>query len=150
MILTWLTKLFKRNYTGSMVESGFQTIWHNYLLKNPPPETEAHELKLCKTNTFAFDRVSENQVECLKKASSGFYYKISDMAAQNGFASPKPFDNFWMNRAKGYVVICFYVPRRYKKVFKIPIDLFLIIKDNWPRESIRLDQLELQIKPIEL
>ena len=148
--LEGLTNRTKELYTGSVVESNFQTLWHNYLDNNPPEVSEAHELKLCKDNSFAFDRVSDNQIDCLKKASTGFYYKISDMAAQNGFASPKPFDDFYMTKSIGYVVICFYVPRKYKKVFKIPIDQFIQIRDTWPKKSIRLDQLELQIKPIEL
>jgi hypothetical protein len=83
-------------------------------------------------------------------ANKGFYYKISDMAAISGFASPKPFDNFWLIKTKGYVVVCFYQPRKYKKVFKIPIDQFISIRDNWPRKSIKMEELALKFKPIEL
>ena len=149
--LEGLTNRATELYTGSMkLESEFQGVWHKYLTSNPLPVSEAHELKLCKTNTFAFDRVSDNQIECLKAVKTGFYYKISDMAAMNGFASPKPFDNFYMTGCKGYVVICFYVPRKYKKVFKVGVDQFLQIRDTHPRKSIRLNELELLVKPIEL
>jgi hypothetical protein len=48
------------------------------------------------------------------------------------------------------VVVCFYQPRKYKKVFKIPIDQFISIRDNWPRKSIKMEELALKFKPIEL
>lgn len=146
-----LTSKVKRTYTGSMVEKDFQTLWGKYLMENPPQEPEAHELKLCKVKTFPFNNVKDHQIKGLLEASSGLYHRIYDQPwVANGFQPQKPFDCMWIKGTRGYVVICFYEPRRYKKVFKIPIDQFISLRDTWPRKSIRLDQLELQFKPIEL
>lgn len=125
-----------------MVERDIQKIWGVYLAANPPPETEAHELKLCKGPSFAFEHVQEHQIENLRKITSGLYYKISDMAATNGYASPKPFDCFWIKGGKGYIVIVFFKPRQYKKAFKIPVDEFVKLKYTWARKSIRLTEIE--------
>jgi len=137
-----------------MKESNFQTIWHNYLVHNPLPQPEVHELKLVKRNVFVFDAVKDHQILGLKCAETGLFHKISDSPIYAGmksrFTAQKPFDCLWLTGIKGFVIICFYEPRKYKKVFKIGIDQFLKIKENHPRKSIRLSELELLIKPINL
>jgi hypothetical protein len=147
-----LTVKAKDVYTCSMVEKNFQTLWGNYLQKNPPIETEVHELKLCKANSFPFDAVKPHQIIGLLSANDGLYHRIYDQPwiAGTGFQPLKPFDCMYIKGGKGYVVICFYVPRKYKKVFKIPIGEFIKIKSMHPRKSIRLAELELLIKPIEI
>ena len=150
--LSWLTNYLWPNYTDLMVEKNFQTLWGNYLQKNPPSEAEAHELKLCKQNSFPFNSVKDHQIVGLIQAGSGTYHRIYDQPwmAGSGFQPQKPFDCAWLKGLKGYVVICFYVPRKYKKVFKIGVDQFLQIRDTHPRKSIRLSELELLVKPINL
>lgn len=150
--LDWLTNYLWSIYTGDVVEKNFQTLWGNYLIKNPPQQAEAHELKLCKCQSFPFKDVKDHQIIGLIKAGSGTYHRIYDQPwmAGSGFQPQKPFDCLWLKDVKGYVVICFYSPRKYKKVFKIEVDQFLKIRDNHPRKSIKLNELELLIKPIEL
>ena len=132
----------------SMKEKDFQVLWHKHLVAHPSTNSEAHELKLTKKNTFVFDSVKEHQIQGLLMAEEGLFHKISDSLPIFGgnehmrFTSQKPFDCLWLTGLMSYVVICFYVPRKYKKIFKIPIEKFLEIKENHPRKSIRLEELE--------
>jgi penicillin-binding protein-related factor A (putative recombinase) len=136
-----------------MTEKVFQTLWHKYLVTNPPTDPEAHELKLTKKNTFVFDSVKEHQIQGLLMAQEGLFHKISDSPVswsmnQTRFSVPKPFDCMWLTGLTSYVVICFYVPRKYKKVFKISIEDFLEFKKGHPRKSIRLEELEKLTAPM--
>lgn len=137
-----------------MREKNFQTIWHKYLVDHPPTSPEVHELKLCKRGTFAFDAVKDHQIEGLKRAKTGLFHKIADSPVSWGsntkmrFTAKKPFDCLWLIGLGAYVVICFYEPRKYKKVFKIEIDHYLKLRNTWVRKSIRLDQLEAKMEAI--
>ena len=130
-----------------MKESNVTTDFKHYLTAYPPQRTETYELKLvnlAKQKSFAFDRVAEHQVIGLNNSLSGLWLKIPDTAAINGFSSQKPFDVIWMNAFKASVIVVFYMPRRFKKAIKIPVDKFVQLKDTWPKKSIRMEDLEIQ------
>jgi hypothetical protein len=64
------------------------------------------------------------------------------MSAKNGFADPKPFDNFWMVGGQGYVVICFYKPRKEKFVYKIPVEVWERETSKITKKSVREDEIK--------
>jgi len=130
-----------------MNEAGVTRYWKLFLESNQPKDTECYELKLVnleKTKSFAFDRVADHQVDALLASLEGFWYKIVDSAAINGFSAKKPFDAIWIKAKEAYVVVIFYLPRRYKKALLIPVKDFVKIRDRWERKSIRMDELEQQ------
>ena len=111
-----------------MKESNIQTLFSKYLEANRPEGPRAYELKLCKGTSLAFNAVREHQVEALVAAATahGLYHKITDQPvswtkANTRFNRPKPFDCFFISRAKAYIAICFYVPRKPKKLIMINI-----------------------------
>ena len=97
-------------------------------------DSVAIELKLVKNGRFDFKRLPDHQIEALKQTKKGFYYKIQDMAAINGFANPKPFDCFQI-KGEAYVAICFYVPYKRKTTYFITIENYLVMKENTDRKS---------------
>lgn len=141
-------------YPQKMREFNFQTLWHQYLVDNPPDFPEVYELKLVKKDAFPFASVKEHQVMGLLNARQGLFHKISDSPIfagnQTRFTAPKPFDCMWLIGMSSFVVIMFYKPREHKTVFVVPIDHFISIRDNSKKKSIRLEELEAIIKPIKL
>ena len=125
-----------------MKERDLQRLWGKYLQIHPPKVSEAHELKLSKTKSIRIDAVKPHQILGLQNAKTGLYYKIQDMAATNGFANPKPFDDFWLKDAEGYVLILFYVQRKPKIVYKIPIAVWIDKTKDWPKKSIREEEIK--------
>lgn len=125
-----------------MKESDIQRLWGRHLQLNPPTSPEAHELKLSKGPSIRIDAVKEHQIAGLRGAKTGLYYKIQDMSAQNGFANPKPFDNFWLVHAEGYVVICFYKLRQHKFVYKIPVEVWVEKTSKVAKKSVREDEIK--------
>ena len=124
-----------------------QVIFSNHLRNYPPQEPEVYELKICKDNKpLPFDRVAEHQVEALLAASRGFFYKIPDQPISWGantpmrFAAKKPFDCLYLSNVKGYVIIWWYVPRKLKVFFKIPIETFLKEKEQSTRKSLTMER----------
>lgn len=111
---------------------------------NQPRETTCYEFKIVKLDkkkSFSFNQVAEHQVEYLLASLNGFWYKISDGAAINGFSQPKPFDSIWIKSADAYVVVIFYQPRKIKTAVLIPIWEFIKLRSSWKRKSIHLDEL---------
>lgn len=100
------------------------------------------ELKLCKGTSIPFDTVKEHQRTALSLVSGnmGLFYKIADSPIFTGtkmrFATLKPFDCFRLANIPAYVVICFYVPRKYKRFYYITIDRFLDEAENSTRKSL--------------
>ena len=126
-------------YTGDMKrEVEFQTMWHHLLESYPPHQPEVYELKLCKTNRFPFSSVKTHQIIGLLKADTGLFHKISDAPIFSGmktrFTAKKPFDCLWI-KAKPFVCILFYVPRKPKLVIKIDICSFIDMRDNSDKKS---------------
>jgi len=126
--------------------------WKHYVEKNPPKVTQCWELKLVnldKQKSFAFNRVAPHQVDGLLASLEGFWMKIPDTAASNGFSAQKPFDAVYIMSEESSVVVVFWKPRKYKKAIKIPIKTFISIRDAWPRKSIREEEL-VQIDGVEM
>jgi len=100
------------------------------------------ELKLCKQASLPFSALAEHQEEALLAISSleGFYYKISDfpMFSENKmrFNRPKPFDSFFLICQPAYVVICFYVPRKKKRLYYIRIQDWIEAREKVGRKSL--------------
>lgn len=128
-----------------MKESDVTRDLKHYLAEHPPKTTETYEVKivnLAKQTSFAFNRVAPHQVEGLCTSLQGLWHKISDTSAINGFASKKPFDVIWTVATGAFVVIIFYMPRRFKKAIKIPIHNYIKLYNSWPKKSIHMEDLE--------
>jgi len=105
--------------------------------------TGMFELKLCKGVSLPFSSVKRHQEEALLAATTmeGFYHKLADQpvsaikGANVRFTLPKPFDCFLVKNTHAYVVIMFYVPRKKKMVYYVPIKSFLKMKDSSERKS---------------
>jgi len=123
-----------------------QSFFGKYLKENPPAETEVYELKICKGTSLPFDAVKEHQVKGLLKAKTGLYHKITDFPIFAGskarFNRPKPFDCIAFNQVNGYVVVWFYKPRQKKIYYKIPIEKFLILKEQSTRKSFTEEMIQ--------
>lgn len=118
-----------------------QTLWNKYLKKYPPEETEVYELKICKQKRLPFSSVQPHQREALEQVEEGhFVWKITDnpifTGSQTRFHTKKPFDSFCFVRAKAYVVFFWYVPRKPKYFYKIPIRRFLELEAGHTHKSL--------------
>lgn len=110
-----------------MKEANIITDFKKYLVKNPTfshlNETTCIEFKICKEKRFSFSKVEPHQIEALRLASNNpFFYKIQDepfrgINDSNRFHRAKPFDAFYLPKSKGYIGICFYVPKKLKRLF---------------------------------
>jgi len=126
-----------------MKESQIQVLLKKLIEEAKLAYPACFELKLEKGKSFAFSKVDDHQIYFLQKAKQGFYYKVSDMAAISGFASPKPFDCLWILSPVAMLVICFYSPRKYKKLYFIDVDNFVKLKkETAPRKSVTMDMLD--------
>jgi len=85
------------------------------------------EYKVSTTSSLPFSEVSEKQNNNLQIKK--FYHKFSDFDRMG-----TPFDAV-MFCGKGYIVIQYYKPRN-KEFFIIPIDIFLLEKENSKRKSL--------------
>lgn len=104
------------------------------------------ELKLCKGNSLPFNTVKDHQRTALLNVSSntGFFFKIPDSPIFTGqntrFSALKPFDCLALANIPAYVVICFYIPRKYKSCFYIPIRTFIQEEESNSRKSLTMDR----------
>lgn len=80
------------------------------------------ELKLVKTKSLAYSKVETHQIQSLLAANTekGCAYKLSDMSIDK-----KPFDCFRISNYTAYIVVLYYVPRKTKIAYYIPIKLFV-------------------------
>jgi hypothetical protein len=128
-----------------MKESQITINWKHFIEKNKPNKTETYELKLVnleKTKSFAFNRVAEHQILGLQTSLEGLWLKIADTTSLSGFTNQKPFDVIWIKSYEAYVIVVFYMPRKFKKAVLIPINDFVKLKEVFPRKSIKLNELE--------
>ena len=99
------------------------------------------ELKLCKGTSLPFSMLADHQEQALLDISSdvGVYLKISDFPMFAGskarFNRPKPFDCFYLKNMDAYVVITYYIPRKKKVLYYIPIRDFILMRENSTRKS---------------
>jgi hypothetical protein len=101
------------------------------------------ELKLCKGTSIPFNAVKVHQATALmaiSDAAIGMFYKIPDSPIFTGtatrFAALKPFDCFRLAGIPAFVVICYYVPRKYKHFYYIQIWDWKVEEENSPRKSL--------------
>ena len=126
-----------------MKEKDIQTIF-----KNINTIDGVFELKLCKQKSIRYDALADHQREALINANSdtGLYHKISDFpvyaGSKNRFNAKKPFDCFRVSNFPAYVVICFYVPRKSKDYYYIPIKAWIRSEVWSPKKSINREEIE--------
>ena len=124
-----------------MKEANIQSLLSKYFQENPPEQSMAYELKLCKSTSLPFSSVKEHQVQALQAVKGeGLHHKISDIptswvTGQMRFTSQKPFDGLFI-KGNAYVVICFYIPRKQKAAYFIKVDDFIAMKKTITRKSI--------------
>ena len=100
------------------------------------------ELKLCKGKSLPFGALAVHQEQALLDISStrGLYYKISDFPMFAGnkmrYNRPKPFDSFYLICQPAYVVVCFYVPRKKKRLYYIRIQDWIEMRNKTTRKSL--------------
>ena len=101
------------------------------------------ELKFCKGTSLPFKSVADHQIKALKDASTdGLYHKISDSpffkdpAGKMRFTKPKPFDCFYLKNIHAYVVIMWWIPRKKKNVYYIPIARWVGMQSGFNRKSV--------------
>lgn len=128
-------------------ESSVTRDFKHWLEKNQPRGTTCYEFKIVKLDkkkSFSFSQVPEHQVDYLVTSLNGFWYKISDGAAINGFSQPKPFDAIWIKATSAYVVPIFFQPRKIKTAVLIPIWEFVKLRASWKKKSIHLEELDFE------
>lgn len=133
-----------------MRESEMQTIFGKYIRLHPPIQSEAYELKICKSTSLPFNSLKEHQIEALMGVEKGFYHKLTDPPIFYGgkmrFNVPRPFDCMFLKKIIGFVVLWYYKSRKTKVFIKIPIRQFLQERDSSKRKSLtELRALEIGI-----
>ena len=109
----------------------------NYLMEHPRAVPETYELKRVLAQSFNPKTVAPHQIKGLSDAEAGLYHRIPDQPwVTGGHQKKKPFDCLWI-KANPYVVPIFYKPRRYKKVFLIPLSRFMKFT-----RSVKMTELE--------
>lgn len=100
-----------------------------------PLETVVYELKMVKKKSFNFKVVADHQILGLQTALKGYWYKLPDMSAKNGKSPQKPFDAVWIMAGRAYVCPIFYVPRKKKTMYLIPISKFVKLEGKSATEE---------------
>lgn len=94
------------------------------------------ELKMVKGTSKAFEDVEDHQIEALLRVSGdeGVYHKVADqtIGRKGGFGASlkKPFDCFFLKNTPAFVVPIWYVPRKRKTAYYIPIKWFLALRED--------------------
>ena len=114
-----------------MTERQLLTDFSKKIKELKPTRTIVYEAKMVKTKSFRLASVAEHQVAGLLGALHGLWYKISDSPIYAGnksrFTFAKPFDAIWIKADEAYVVPIFYIPRKKKTAYLIPIQEFVKI-----------------------
>jgi hypothetical protein len=124
-----------------MTEKQMQSFWGAYIKRHLRLESEAYELKITKNNSIPFEALKEHQVDALLRVEQkGLYHRITDQPwmkdRPNTYTLKKPFDCFCLVKAKGYVIIWFYKPRKRRVFYKISINEFLQAKMSSEHKSL--------------
>lgn len=106
-----------------MTERDLNSLLGKYLKDHPRDGTETYEVKRVMAKTFNIKVVEQHQIDGLLASLEGLYQKIADQPIKQ--QKSKPFDCLWIVAKRAYVVPIFWKPRKYKKVFLIPIEEFL-------------------------
>ncbi len=123
-----------------MTERQMQTLFRDYIAKNPPEETEVYELKIEKGNRLSFSAVKPHQISALLKVQEGsLFYKITDQPwgynPKFRFTAQKPFDCMSLVKVKAFIVVWFFKPRQHKIFYKIPILDFIKLEQQSSMKS---------------
>lgn len=129
-----------------MNEKNMQIFFGNYLKNNLPEESEAYELKIAKGSRLPFNDIKEHQIKALLDVEGkGLYHRLTDQPwirdRPYTYTLKKPFDCFCLVKAKGYLILWFYKPRKPKKFLKMGINTFLKLKRSTKRKSMTLDMV---------
>lgn len=130
-----------------MNEASVTRDFKHWLEKNKPRSCTVYEFKIVKLDkqkSFAFNRVADHQIKGLLDSLEGFWLKIPDTSAINGFSSQKPFDSLWCVARDAFVVVIYYLPHKVKTAVLIPIKDFVKLKATYPKKSIHLEELQFE------
>jgi len=120
--------------------------WRKYLEKSQITGTELYELKFVnysKTKSFAFNRVEQHQIDGLMASLDGLYQRIMDQPyVSGGFQQKKLCDSMWIKASGAFIVIVFWNPRHWKVAYKIPVEFFVKLKEDWKKKSITMEELD--------
>ena len=113
-------------YNFYMDEAKMQSLVTGYCKKHPIDSCVA-ELKITKGKSLPYSRLEGHQETALIKSSNdrGKIFKLTDLDPRL-----KPFDMTVWRRLPAYVVIMFYVPRKPKITYWIPIEKWTHYRDN--------------------
>lgn len=135
-----------------MKESIIISEFRQFLSKNPKHPlnfyTFVAEFKICKTNRFNFNGIKSHQIEGLYSAQlKGFSYKIPDEGLQNiefrARRKKNPFD--FIHTCVGcsaYVAVCFYQPRKLKRLFFFTLEQLFQMKAENKYKSFTIQDAE--------
>ena len=120
-----------------MLEKNLYPLIKKWLERKKPTETWVMEVKLIKNSTrFPLSSVKEHQVAGLLGALQGFWIRLKDQPwLGKGFQTRKAFDGIWVKTDCAYVVPVFYIPRKKKMAYLIPIKGFLKLKGKSVKEA---------------
>lgn len=108
-----------------MTEKQLYPLFRNKLRERNLPNTSVFELKIVKSKRFALSSVHEHQIAGLLGALQGLVLRIADQPfVKGGYQQKKSFDMVWFNRADAFVVPVFYLPRKKKTAYLIPVKSF--------------------------
>jgi len=112
-----------------MTERQLLTEFSKKIKELKPVGTVVYETKMVRAKSFRLASVAQHQVAGLQGALHGLWYKISDSPIYAGnksrFTFAKPFDALWIKADQAFVVPIFYVPRKSKIAYLIPIEEFI-------------------------
>ncbi len=132
-----------------MTERRLLTEFSKKIKELKPIETVVYETKMVKAKSFRLASVAQHQVDGLLGALRGLWYKISDSPVFAGnksrFTFAKPFDAIWIMASKAYVVPIFYIARKRKTAYLIPIEEFVKFKTTsvLEEELVRFESIDL-------
>lgn len=96
-----------------------------------------YEIKLVKfpKKSLAYSKVEPHQIVALSNANSetGLAFKISDMSIEK-----KPCDGFRVSNHPAHIIVVYYVPRKPKIAYYIPIKSF--VSNIFPGKGLSEDQ----------
>ena len=80
------------------------------------------ELKITKTKSLGYSKIEKHQIVKLSQANGdeGAYQKLSDMSMDK-----KPWDCQNIKTTSAYIVVLYYVPRKPKVIYYVPILKFV-------------------------
>lgn len=119
----------------TLTEAQLTTMAKHAIEKLHPLETVVYEFKMVKAKRFNFKVVADHQILGLQTALKGLWNKLPDMFAVNGKSPQKPFDVVWIMASRAYVCPIFYVPRKKKTMYLIPISKFVKLEGKSATEE---------------